>query len=247
MKLKLTYLYPDLCGLYGDRGNIMAIQRICSALGIELEITRVENPDDEIDFAGSDIIFISPGELSVFPPIIEALDKNREKLDEYIDSGKYIFAVGTAACIFADKVNRVSRPSYEGLGIGHFECKEREMIYGDDIIYSCTPTDVTREVAGCQVQTMDIIPKFDAEPFGKIIYGYGNNHSKNEGIRYKNVIITNALGPVVVKNPWIFADIIEDITDKKGEKADIAALDFSLEEQSFAAVKEFNLTKKTNL
>lgn len=247
MKLSLFYLYPDLCGLYGDRGNIMAFSRICDALGIELEVTRIKNYDEDIDFDKADILFISPGELSTFPPIIKAFEEKRAKLDEYIENGKYIFAVGTAACIFADEVVRRERESYEGLGIGHFDCKEREWIYGDDIIYTCTPVDVKREVAGSQVQTMDIMPKFDAEPFGRIVYGYGNNHSKNEGIRYKNLIITNALGPVGVKNPWIFADIIVDIAAKKGEQLDVSQLDFSLEEKSFDAVREFNLAKKTTL
>lgn len=246
MKIKLTYLYPDLCGLYGDRGNILAIRRVAEKMGLELEVVRVDNTDEPIDFENTDILFLSPGELSVFPKVIEALNEKRAELDRYLEENKYFFAVGNAACVFADTVHRTTRPSYAGLGIGHFDCKEREWIYGDDILYTCTPVDVVREVAGNQIQTIDIHPKFDAQAFGKILYGYGNNHSKNEGIRYKNLIITNALGPVVVKNPWIFADILADIAKKKGEEA-VAIPDFELEEKSFAAIKEFNLNKKTTL
>ena len=247
MTLRMLYLFPDLCGLYGDRGNIAAVRRLCDTLGITLELTRVENPDDDFDLDGADLVFLSPGEMSVFPPIIDALNRRREALDRFLDDGKYFFAVGTAACVFADRVHRLTRPSYDGLGIGHFDCTERDMIYGDDLIFTCTPAGTAREVAGCQVQTMDITPKDGSEPFGKIVYGYGNNHTDTEGIRYKNLIITNALGPVVVKNPWIFADILADIAAKKGETLDLSKLDFTLEEQSFAAVKEFNQTKKTNL
>lgn len=244
-KIKLTYLYPDICGLYGDRGNVMALRRVCEQMGLDCEIERIDNTDQSIDFEGSDILFLSPGELSVFPSVIAALEKNRAALDKFLDEGKYFFAIGSAACVFADEVKRPSRPSYAGLGLGGFDCTERDMIYGDDLIFTCRPTDAEREVAGIQIQTVDIQPKSGAEPFGTVTYGYGNNHGKTEGIRYKNLIITNTLGPAFVKNPWLWADVLADIAVKKG--AEVTMPSFELEHKSLAAVKAFNAGKKTNL
>lgn len=244
-KIKLTYLYPDICGLYGDRGNVLAFQRVCGQMGLEAEVERIDNTDQAIDFEGTDIFFLSPGELSVFPSVIAALEKNRAALDSFLARGGYFFAIGSAACVFADEVQRLSRPSYAGLGIGGFDCAERDMIYGDDLIFTCRPTGAEREVAGIQIQTVDIHPKAGAEPFGTIVYGYGNDHSKAEGIRHKNLIITNALGPAFVKNPWLWADVLANIAAKKG--AETATPAFELEKKSLAAVKAFNAGKKTNL
>lgn len=244
-KIKLTYLYPDICGLYGDRGNVLAFRRVCEQMGLEPEIERIDNTDQTIDFDGSDILFLSPGELSVFPSVIAALEKNRAALDQFLAEGKYFFAIGSAACVFADEVRRAARPSYPGLGIGGFDCVERDMIYGDDLIFTCRPTDTEREVAGIQIQTVDIHPKAGSTPFGAISYGYGNNHSQTEGIRHKNLIVTNALGPAFVKNPWLWADILADIAAKKG--AEVTMPEFELEKKSLAAVKAFNAGKKTNL
>lgn len=244
-KIKLTYLYPDICGLYGDRGNVLAFRRVCEQMGLEAEIERIDNTDRPIDFEGSDILFLSPGELSVFPSVIAALGERREALEKFLDEGKYFLAIGSAACVFADEVKRAARPSYQGLGIGGFDCVERDMIYGDDLIFTCRPADTEREVAGIQIQTVDIHQKSGSEPFGTVTYGYGNNHGSAEGVRRKNLIITNALGPALVKNPWLWADILADIAAKKG--AEVTMPDFALEYKSLAAVKDFNAGKKTNL
>ncbi|MGI6269117.1 MAG: hypothetical protein ACOYKJ_01055 [Candidatus Howiella sp.] len=246
MECKLTYLYPDLLNLYGDRGNVAAAARTAEKMGVAFSFERVDDFDTPIDFAGSDLLLFSPGELSTFPRIIERLERDRAALEEYIESGKYILAIGGAACIFADVVNRVFRPSYQGLGLGLYDCAEREAAYGDDLIFTCSPAGTERKVAGSQIQMMDLLPKKGCEVFGHLLYGYGNNHTDGEGIRYKNLIVTNTLGPLLVKNPWVFADILRDILTKKG--AEVPALpDFSLEERSLAAVEAFNLAKKSEL
>lgn len=148
MECKLTYLYPDLLNLYGDRGNVAAAARTAEKMGVAFSFERVDDFDTPIDFAGSDLLLFSPGELSTFPRIIERLERDRAALEEYIESGKYILAIGGAACIFADVVNRVFRPSYQGLGLGLYDCAEREAAYGDDLIFTCSPAGTERKVAG---------------------------------------------------------------------------------------------------
>lgn len=247
MELNLTYLYPDLLNLYGDRGNVQAIRKVCAQMGIDMNLNRVDRLAEPLDFETTDMILLSPGEPSTFPVIIDRLKKDYDRLEKYIESGGYIFAAGTASCIFADEVRRITKPSYSGLGFGGFVSAEREVIYGDDIVYRCSPSGIEREVAGNQIQTFDTILNPDSTPFGEVIYGYGNAHSKDEGVRYRNLIITNALGPVLVKNPWIVADIAADIMTAKGHEVDKTRLDFEWEEKSFETIKKFNLEKKSNL
>lgn len=246
MECKLTYLYPDLLNLYGDRGNLAAAARTAERMGVALSVERIDDLEQPIDFSGSDLLLFSPGELSTFPCIIERLRRDRAALEKYIEDGRYILAIGSAACIFADEVKRIFRPSYKGLGLGKYSCVEREAPYGDDLIFTCAPAGIERKVAGSQIQMIDLIPDQECEIFGKLIYGYGNNHTGGEGTRYKNLITTNALGPLLIKNPWFFADILCDILAGKG--ADVPAVPaFLLEERSLAAVEAFNLSKKSNL
>ena len=247
MTVNIIWMYPDLLNLYGDRGNIMALSRICESLGATANITRIDSVKADIDFENTDIMLFSPGELSTVSVITEALRQKTDKIKEYIENDRYILSIGTSAAIFGNTVTRRDRPSFKGLGIGQYDMAEKEAIYGDDLIYSCTPVDLEWEVAGNQIQIVDTILKEGAEAFGKIIYGYGNMHDGREGSRYKNLITTNALGPALVKNPWIIADIISDILKKKGHETQPTELDFEIEKKSLNAIKRFNHNKKTNL
>ena len=77
-----------------------------------------------------------------------------------------------------------------------------------------------------------------AKEFGKIIYGYGNN-GKNEGARNKNLLFTNALGPVLVKNPWLTEYLINLALKNKGLKEINKKIDFDLELKSLESAKDF--------
>ena len=88
-----------------------------------------------------------------------------------------------------------------------------------------------------QIQMIDITLN-KAKEFGKIIYGYGNN-GKNEGARNKNLLFTNALGPVLVKNPWLTEYLINLALKNKGLKEINKKIDFDLELKSLESAKEF--------
>jgi len=40
-KLKIAWLYPELMSTYGDRGNVIVLQKIAESNGIEVEIVRI--------------------------------------------------------------------------------------------------------------------------------------------------------------------------------------------------------------
>lgn len=64
-------------------------------------------------------------------------------------------------------------------------------------------------------------------------------HGKNdEGARYKNVIFTNCLGPVFVKNPWWAEEILKNVILNKQNKI-IAKVEYDLENKSFETTKRF--------
>ena len=81
------------------------------------------------------------------------------------------------------------------------------------------------------------------QPFGKVIYGYGNNGGTDEGARYKNVIYTNCIGPVLVKNPWFTEDILKDICLNKFLGLQ-KKKPYKLACDSFDSAEEFVMSKK---
>ena len=55
--LRLAHLYPSLMNIYGDRGNIICLQRRCRLRGIELDVTQLD-VGDAFDPAAFDLVFI---------------------------------------------------------------------------------------------------------------------------------------------------------------------------------------------
>ena len=93
-----------------------------------------------------------------------------------------------------------------------------------------------------QIHLVDFFLNDPSIALGKLTYGKGNNDKdQTEGAKYKNVIFTNALGPVFVKNPWYTEKIINEALKAKG-CGQCKPLDesfFEIERNSFKTVRRF--------
>ncbi len=118
-QLSLLHFYPDLLNLYGDYGNILAIQRRAEWRGIEVEIARVDldSPLD-LDIKDYDIAFIGGGQDRQQVKVADDFLARKEKITEAVDDGLVILAI----C-----------GGYQLLG-KHYESSEGEQIPGLGIL-----------------------------------------------------------------------------------------------------------------
>lgn len=239
--VKVAWMYPDILNLHGERGNAKAFELISKKMGVKLIIDRIDNLEDEINYEDYDILLFNAGELKHIEKVKERLEKDIKYIKEYIKNNKIIFVTGTSGALFSNKVNRIQNNSFLGLELLDMEVNERKMIIGDDLYYKFDKI----EIMSSQIQMIDIILN-NVKPFGKIIYGYGNNGNTSEGARYKNLIFTNSLGPVLVKNPWLTEYLINLALKNKGLKEVNKKLDFNLELKSLESSKDF-INKKIEL
>ena len=238
-ELNILWMYPDILNLHGDRGNLMALERIGKLMGVGININKVEHYSDEIDFENSDILFFNVGEIKVMPSIINALAAHKDAIEKFINDNKTIILVGASGCIMAKKTIR-REGEFEGLGFLDMDMVERKEIYGDDILFNLCENDM--EIVGCQIKMLDTILHSDIS-LGKLSYGSGNEgfEKKAEGAKFKNVIYTNALGPLFVKNPWYGEYIIKNaLKNKTGEETmPLSEEAFEVELKSKVAIKKF--------
>ena len=243
-KLTITWCYPDILNLHGDRGNLLAFEKVAKALGIEVEIKKVVDYEDEIDFENTDILFFNPGEIKTLEYIIDALERQKKELKKYIESNKYVIAIGTSGAIFSKRIVRIDKGELIGLGYLDMISKEKREVVGDDLICKVKDTDI--KLNGSQISIIDNKLNSNIE-FADVIYGYGNNGYENEkeGARYKNLIYTNLLGPLFVKNPWYAEEIIRDVMKNKKEEIEkeIDESFYELERKSMEAIEVFNENK----
>lgn len=241
--LNIVWAYPDILNLHGDRGNLFALERVAKLLGIETKVTKIEKYKEKIDFKNADIVLFNVGEVKVMPTIVYALESQERELIEYIESGKIIILIGTTGCIMAKETIRADGTKFKGLGILDMICTERKDVYGNDLHFSLKGEDT--EIMANQIQLIDTKLNSDIA-LGKVIYGMGNNDGGTEGARYKNVIFTNALGPVLVKNPWYTEKLIKMAMENKQEKIEkqIEEKEFEIELKSIECIKKFIENKR---
>ena len=110
------------------------------------------------------------------------------------------------------------------------------MVIGDDLYFTL---DDGTEILGSQIQMVDITINNES-PLGTIKYGYGNIGNSYEGVKKDNIIFTNCLGPVFVKNPWFAEKILKSICAKKDIEisSDIKPV-YEIETKSLESCKEF--------
>lgn len=238
--INLLWMYPDILNLHGDRGNVLALGKVAGKMGLTLNITKTEKFNEKIDYGKADIILFSPGELKSALKVLDKLKSDIKEIEKYISDNKYMIAIGTTGAIFGKEIERVQNNEViKGLEFFDMYAKERKTVIGDDIYFTINDK---QEIIGSQIHMMDFEVN-EAQALGEILYGYGNNGTKFEGARVNNLIFTNALGPVFVKNPWWAETILNQIAISKGiETMDIPVENYELEIKSFNSIKE--LTEK---
>ena len=252
MELNILWLWPDILNLHGDRGNVMALFRVCSLYGIKARLTRVSRLSDSFVPRSADIIVLGSGELAVMPEITGALLKRFPELIEYKESGGVLFCTGTTMAALSVFTMRLDGSYIYGLGLFDAECRERETVWGDDIIFkpslSCN-AGTNLPVFGIQIQMIDIRLREGQAPLGQTEYGYGNDGGVSEGAINVRMIHTNAHGPVLVKNPWLALSLVRKAVSRRYGNAAVTGLDFDpslfrVELESAKAIDAFNDKKE---
>ena len=246
MELNILWLWPDILNLHGCRGNAMALVRVAELYGITANIKRVTRLTDSFDPNDADIILLGSGELSVMPDIAGALLKQLPSINNFIENGGVLFATGTTAAALGVHTTRLDGSHIYGVGLLDIECKEREVVLGDDCIFKC---DDSYDNYGIQIQMIDIKLAEGQNPLGKICYGYGNNGQGTEGAVKEGLVFTNAQGPVLTKNPWLTLDLIRKAVLRKSPDTDSSTLNFDpslfeIELASARAIQAFNDKKE---
>jgi lipid II isoglutaminyl synthase (glutamine-hydrolysing) len=209
MMLKMCWLYPELMSTYGDRGNIICLQKRAQWRKITTAIQS--NPE------GADLIFGGGAQDRQQEIVMRDLLGKKDILRKILERGvPGLFVCGAPQLL--------GRPF---LGLFDMETKfpkDQPRLIGNLV----TDKFVGFENHGGRTYLHNI------EPFAKVIKGYGNNgEDGTEGAKYKNWIATYSHGPLLPKNPEIADWLIKTALEVKyHKKIKLEPLDDSLEQQA---------------
>jgi len=207
-------LFQEVCGLYGDSQNPTYLQAtLPDAQFIFTKLTDtpyfVENKPD--------IIYIGCMSESTQRKVIEKLMPLKARIAELVEDGVPFLATGNAGEIFAKELQYLTEEiTVEGLGFFDLTVKTdlfkryNAMVLGelDDL-----------KIVGFRSQFSFLYGNNEDFYFVKCLRGSGiNEQSKLEGMRKKNLICTQMIGPILPLNP-LFCEYFIGLTGTKVKAA----------------------------
>ena len=224
--MNIAHLYYDLMNLYGENGNIKALEYSLKSQKVKVNIDRL-SINDKIDFNKYDLIYIGCGTESNELIVLKDILKYKKEIKDYIESNKFIIATGNSLELFGKKIG-----NNNALNIFNYETKYIDKrIVGD---YINDTTIVESKILGFQNR-------------GSIIINNNNPLFDNEiGVNYKNFYGTYILGPILVRNPKFNKYIVSKLLKEKNSKFKLKKFNLNLDTKAYDSYFKTYINKSTN-
>jgi lipid II isoglutaminyl synthase (glutamine-hydrolysing) len=201
--IRLVWIYPDLLSTYGDRGNLLVLERRARLRGIPVEVLEV-NSDDRVPDDG-DIYLMGGGED--LPQVLAARRLAADGgLREAVSRGGVLFAVCAGYQILGTEFGGAEGQPLPGLGLLDISSGRGERRGVGEILADVDPElDVPRLTGFENHQGVTRLGP-GAKPLARVVTGVGNGDG-TEGAYAGRVLGTYLHGPALVRNPGL-ADLL---------------------------------------
>jgi lipid II isoglutaminyl synthase (glutamine-hydrolysing) len=231
--LRLVWVYPDLLSTYGDRGNLLVLQRRAALRGLQVEAVSV-NADQPVPRSG-DIYLLGGGED--LPQILAARRlRAGGGLAAAAGDGAVVLAVCAGYQVIGEEFGGAEGEPVRGLGILDIRSGRGERRGVGEIVADVDPELGVPRLTGFENHQGVTRLGPGARPLARVSLGVGNGDG-TEGAYAGKVLGTYLHGPVLVRNPGL-ADLL--LTWAAGPLPPMAAADENwarrLREERLAAV-----------
>lgn len=219
-KLTIGWLYPDLMSTYGDRGNILVLQKRCEWRGIEVVILPVGPTTNDQELKTIDLLFGGGAQDREQTIVMQDLKKKKVAIETCIENEKPALFVCGAPQLMGLYYEPAEGERIEGLEIFDMVTKHpgkhqprltgnivAEVLWENFSPVIAIPNETREKQSRNEIASSlsaprdDIIVGFEnhggrtylgknARPFAKVIKGYGNNGKDHT----EGVIYKNAIG-----------------------------------------------------
>ncbi|SMH52479.1 type 1 glutamine amidotransferase [Synechococcus sp. 7002] len=229
MHLKLGWLYPTLMGTYGDRGNVICLEKRAQWRQITVEVIPLDkeaplNVWEEVD------LIVGGGAQDRQQEIVmrDLQGAKAEQLKALIEDQ----VPGVFTCGSPQLLGKYYEPALgqriEGLGI--LDLVSKHPGFGAKRCIGNVAFEITAEPLATELKAKlgdrPIAIGFEnhggrtylgeVQPLGKVLKGYGNNGEDGwEGAFYQKAIATYAHGPLLPKNPFLADWLLEKALERK--------------------------------
>ena len=201
--LRLVWVYPDLLSTYGDRGNLLVLQRRARLRGIEAEQVLV-NADQPVPRHG-DIYLLGGGED--LPQVLAARRLRSDGgLRSAAERGAVIFAVCAGYQLLGTEFGGEEGQPVAGLEILDMRSGRGDRRGVGEILADVNPALGLPQLTGFENHQGITQRGPGVAPLARVLTGVGNGDG-TEGAWAGRVLGTYLHGPVLVRNPGL-ADLL---------------------------------------
>ena len=228
--LRVGFVYPELLGTYGDRGNAVVLVQRARWRGIPAELVEVRAgaPVPE----SLDVYLLGGGEDDPMHLAGAGLRASRAALDRAVAGGAALLAVCGGFQLVGHRYVAADGTVLEGLGLIDLETRAGPTRLIGEVVVD--PDPPLPRLTGFENHWGRTTLGPGVAPLGRVVTGGGNGDpARTEGALAGRVVGTYLHGPVLPRNPaladWLLATVLGESTGA------LAPLDTTLEEQLRAA------------
>jgi CobQ-like glutamine amidotransferase family enzyme len=201
--LRLVWIYPDLLSTYGDRGNVLVLERRARLRGLPVQILEV-NSDQRVPPDGH-IYLMGGGE-----DLPQTLATRRLQADgglhQAVGQGAVLFAVCAGYQMLGVEFGGADDQAVAGLGLLDIRSGRGERRAVGEIVADVDPALNVPRLSGFENHQGVTRLGTRARPLARTTLGVGNGDG-TEGAYAGRVLGTYLHGPALVRNPGL-ADLL---------------------------------------
>ena len=229
LELKIAHLYPDLLNIYGDFGNILALEKRAKWRDIRVKVVHVKS-GTQINADDYDLFFAGGGQDAQQILAANEFLKNANELSRAAYALKPMLAICGSYQLFGKYYTTGDGQKIRGISLLDVSTSAGKKRFIGNVTAICDFLPV-RTIVGFENHSGVTYLGEKAKPLFKIKVGNGNNGvDRTEGARYKNVFGTYLHGPILPKNPHFCDYLLELALNTKYKcKIPLLPLEDSLE------------------
>ncbi len=205
--LLIEILFPEICNLYGDLGNIRYIKG-----SIENTIIKETHINERPYFADNDVDLIYMGSMTEDAQlmVINELSAYKDRISELIERDTHFLITGNALEIFGRGIIDIDGTYTKGLHIFPITTR-RDMMNRYNSLYLGKFNNT--EIVGYKSQfTYSYYSDDNISPLFITEKGVGfNKNTKKEGLRKNNFHATYVIGPLLILNPYFTIELLYEL------------------------------------